>query len=101
LVSYRYQALVRALESSVLEGPGRLSPEIRRAVAEGGPLPEPLRAYVEKVRTRAYTVTAEDVSALGRAGYGEDEIFETTVSAALGAGLHRLRAGLRALERRR
>ena len=100
-MSRRYEVLVRELEIAVLEGPGRLSPAVRRAVAEGGPVPEPLRAYVDRVRACAYTLTAEDVSALGRAGYDDDAIFEATVSAALGAGLHRLRAGLRALERHR
>jgi alkylhydroperoxidase family enzyme len=97
-MSQRYQGLVRALEAAVLEGPGRLPPGVRRTIAEGAPPPEALAAYIETVRTQAYRVTGEDVAALVRAGCDEDEIFEATVSAALGAGLLRLRAGLRALE---
>jgi len=49
------------------------------------------------VRERAYTTTDEDVGAVRRAGYSDDEIFEATVAAAVGAGLERLEAGVRAL----
>ena len=54
-------------------------------------------AYLEKVRLHAYKVTDADVQALKDAGHSEDEIFEQTVSAAVAAGLDRLRAGLGAL----
>jgi hypothetical protein len=39
------------------------------------------------------------VEGLRAAGYSEDQIFEATVSCALGAGLRRLDAGLSAIER--
>ena len=45
----------------------------------------------KRCATRAYTVTDADVEALKAAGHSEDEIFEQTVSAAVGAGLLRLR----------
>ena len=70
---------------------------LREAAQPERPVPEAMRAYVEKVRLRAYTVTDADVDELKRAGFTEDEIFEHTVSAAVGAGLERLDAGLRAL----
>jgi hypothetical protein len=38
------------------------------------------------------------VAALRRAGYSEDAIFETAISAAIGGGLARLERGLAALE---
>ena len=63
------------------------------------PVPPDFAAYVEKVRTRAYTVTDADIEALKAAGHSEDEIFEQTVSAAVGAGLLRLEAGLEAMGR--
>jgi hypothetical protein len=50
------------------------------------------------VRERAYTITDADIEELKTAGVGEDEIFEQTVAAAIGEGLRRLEAGLRALE---
>jgi alkylhydroperoxidase family enzyme len=55
------------------------------------PAPE-LTAYLEKVRTRAYTVTDADVEQLKEAGLSEDEIFEQTVAAAISEGLRRLDA---------
>jgi alkylhydroperoxidase family enzyme len=59
--------------------------------------PPDFDAYLEKVRTHAYTVTDADVEALKAAGHTEEEIFEQTVSAAVAAGLLRLEAGLRAM----
>jgi hypothetical protein len=53
--------------------------------------------YLEKVRDRAYTVTDEDVEALKRAGFSEDEIFVQTVGTAIRAGLRRLDAAERAI----
>jgi len=44
-----------------------------------------LAAYVDKVALHAYKVTDEDLAALQRAGNSDDVLFETTVSAALGA----------------
>ena len=45
----------------------------------------------------ASQVTDADVDALKAAGASEEEIFEVTVSAAAGASLRSLHAGLRAL----
>jgi alkylhydroperoxidase family enzyme len=59
---------------------------------------EVLYRYVQKVAKSAYTVTEEDVQLLLQAGYSEEDIFELTVSAALGAGLTRLKRGLASLE---
>jgi hypothetical protein len=51
-----------------------------------------LAPYLDKVRTRAYTITDRDVEELRRAGVSEDEIFEATVSVACAEGLRRLDA---------
>lgn len=59
--------------------------------------PSAFHAYLEKVRTGAFTVTDADVETLRAAGHSEDEIFEQTVSAAVAAGLLRLEAGLEAM----
>jgi hypothetical protein len=62
--------------------------------------PEPpakLAAYLEKVRTGAYKVTDADVEGLKAAGLSEDEIFEATVTAAIGEGLRRLDAAMDAI----
>ena len=89
---------MRSVVDAVLDGPGTLDPAVRRAIAGEGEVPEALRAYVDKVSRHAYKVTDEDITALRAAGYSEDQIFEATVSTALGAGMRRLEAGLRALE---
>ena len=70
---------------------------LREAAQPGRPVPPAAAAYVDKVRTGAHAVTAADVAALKAAGMSEDEIFELTVSIAVGVGLGRLEAGLEAL----
>ena len=49
------------------------------------------------MRAGAHTVTDADVEALKAAGRSEDEIFEATVTVAIGEGLRRLDAGLEAI----
>ena len=95
-----HAANMARLVHAVLAGPGTLDPEIRRAAAEGADIPEPLRDYLDKVARYAYRVTDRDVATLRAAGYSEDQIFEATVSCALGAGLRRLEAGLSAIDGR-
>jgi hypothetical protein len=70
---------------------------LRDAAQADRPIPPDFVPYLEKVRTRAYTITDADVDALKAEGHSEDEIFEHTVSAAVAAGLLRLDAGLRTL----
>jgi alkylhydroperoxidase family enzyme len=70
---------------------------VRDAAQPDRPMPADFAAYLDKVRTRASTVTDTDVEALKAAGHSEDEIFEQTVSAAVAAGLLRLEEGLEAL----
>lgn len=60
-------------------------------------LPAPLVTFVEKVARHAYKVTDSDIDALHEAGYSDDAIFEAVIAASVGAGLSRLKVGLRAL----
>ena len=69
--------------------------ELRTAAQPDRAAPAAFAAYLDKVRRHAYRVTDADVQALKDDGFGEDEIFEQTVSAAVAAGLERLDAGLR------
>jgi len=75
----------------------RLIADLREAAQPDRPAPPEFAAYLAKVRDEAYKVTDADVQALKDAGYSDDEIFEQTVSAAVGAGLHRLEEGLACL----
>ncbi len=82
----------------VLQGAGDTDPAIRRAAADGSGLPADLQALVDKIHRHAYRVTDDDV-ARPQAKYGDDRMFEIVVSAALGASLNRLLAGLEALDK--
>jgi alkylhydroperoxidase family enzyme len=93
----RHGELVAALRQAVLGSTAATGPEIRSAAATGGPLPDHLASYAAKVRDHAHQVTDSDIERLRAAGHSEDEIFEITVSAAVGAALRSLDAGLRAV----
>ena len=82
---------------TVLEGPGESDPAIRQASAEGSGVPADLQPLVDKIHKHAYRVTDDDIARL-QATYGDDQLFEVVVSAALGASRQRLLAGLDALE---
>jgi len=87
---------VRRLQTAVLTGPGALDPSLRQAISEGQEVSGVLGAYVNKVAEHAHLITDEDIADLHQAGYTDDQIFEATVSAALGAGILRLECVLRA-----
>lgn len=107
----RFEALVARLREAVLGGPGVTEPRLRQAVEDraaglsgrtgtgggGARLPADLAAFADRVAGGAWRVTTEEVESLLEAGYTEDEVFEVTVSAALGAGCGRLERGLAAL----
>ena len=96
-ISDPHAAARDAVLRSVLDGPGETDPSLRYAAAEGVGAPDDLRALVEKIHQHAYRVTDEEIAAL-QGKYGEDQLFEIIVSAAVGASRQRLMAGLRALE---
>jgi alkylhydroperoxidase family enzyme len=105
----RHTAKIKNLVDRVLDGPGQFDPQMRRSVAQkvaahagalskdDVQLPPEINSYVDKIALHAYRVTDADIEALRAAGYSEDVIFEMTVSAALGAGMARLKSGLTAL----
>jgi alkylhydroperoxidase family enzyme len=72
--------------------------QLRENVKAAPPTPAGMAPYLEKVRDRAYAVTDEDIAALKKAGFSEDEIFEQTVATAIGEGLRRLDAALEVIK---
>ena len=92
-----YSGKLKRLEETVLCGPGALDPLVRKIASVAGELPGVPGSYVKKVWERAHEITSEDINALRQIGYSEDQIFELTISAALGAGLVRLESALSAL----
>jgi len=71
--------------------------DLRASLAATEPAPPEMAAYLEKVRTRAYAITDDEVEALKDAGLSEDVIFEQTVGVAIGEGLRRLDAATSAI----
>lgn len=63
-----------------------------------GDIPAELHPYLDKVNRHAYKITDKDITRLKEAGYSEEAIYEVTVSAAVGAGLGRMKQGLLALQ---
>jgi alkylhydroperoxidase family enzyme len=64
--------------------------ELRAVAAGEEAAPSEMAPYLDKVRDRAYAVVDQDIEALRAAGFSEDEIFEHTVTVAIGEGLRRL-----------
>jgi hypothetical protein len=93
-----YSGGIAWLKASVLSGPGFLDLRLRQMAAEAGNVPGVLGSYVKKVAYNVYDVTDDDITLLRKNGYTEDQIFEATVSAALGTGLLRIDSGLKALQ---
>jgi AhpD family alkylhydroperoxidase len=89
---------VQNLRHSVLTAPATTKPSLRTAAAGGDALPEPLQSYVRKVRDASFKITEADITELTEAGYSEDEIFEITVAAAVGAALRSFDTGHHAIK---
>lgn len=96
-ITGRHERLVADLRQSVLDSPAQTDPAIRSAAATGDSVGESWNGYVALVRDASYRVRDTDIDRLKIAGHSEDEVFEVTVAAAVGAGLRSLDAGLRAL----
>ncbi len=88
--------LVGNLRQAVLDSPGATAPALRAAAATAGVLDDPWGAYAATVRDAPERITAADIDGLTAAGHTEDEIFEVTAAAAVGAALRCFEAGLRA-----
>jgi len=97
LIHDPYERRICLLKRAALTSSGRLSLDLRESALSCAEIPGLLGEYVSLVRSRAWDITDADVEALKQAGFEEDQIFEATVCAALGAGLARLEKGLEAL----
>ena len=103
-IGFRYNAVMddrfasfrNATADALLTKAGATQAELRQAIARGSSPPE-LMSLVQKIRSRAYTVTDEDLDRL-RSRYSEDALFEIIVAAAFGVAQEQLAAARRALE---
>lgn len=94
----RLWAAVTAVQTAILDSPGASSAEARQAATRGAGREPVIAAYVAAVQQSAYRITDGDVDDLRAAGLSEDQIFELTAAAALGAADQHLRAGLARVE---
>ena len=90
------RAAYRALVDRVLTSDGRASAE-QRARAFGNGLAPPLDALIDKVANRPAQVTDADFAAAKASGFGEDQLFELVICAAVGQSTRLYEAGLAAL----
>ena len=101
----KFTQIVDELAKRTLDGEGEVEASLRREAAAyaGDPtpgnqvIPRNILPYLTKVAMHSYKVTDMDINQLKAAGYSEDELYELTISAALGAGLARLNRGLELL----
>jgi hypothetical protein len=70
-----------SVADAILETPGALSPDVRRAIRDGNDPPD-LAPLLAKVRERAHAIVDADLS-----GLGADVVIEATLAAALGVAL--------------
>jgi alkylhydroperoxidase family enzyme len=82
------------LVAAVVMGSGSLDSGTRVAAFKGQKVPAPVKEYVELVHNAATSITNDHIRALLFSGLSEDQIFEVTVSAALGAGVRRVESAL-------
>ena len=97
-----HRALAEAVRRRTLEGPGVTDPDLRQAVAEraggGRPLEAPYDDLARQIGEAAYKVTDEQVANVVKQAGSERAAYELIVAAALGAGLHRWRRGIKMLD---
>lgn len=93
-----FDGQIAELRARILDRPAELDPTRRREAFAGTGAEPTLAAFCARVAAQAHTVTDDDTAQLREAGYSEDQVFEATVCAAVGAGLMRLERGLAALE---
>ncbi|GAB2988232.1 hypothetical protein LWP59_08840 [Amycolatopsis acidiphila] len=88
---------VENLRHAALDAPAMTDPALRAAAATGEGLEEPWLSYTAIVRDASYRLTDSDLDRLREAGHSENEIFEVTVAAAVGAALRTFTEGRDAL----
>lgn len=86
---------------TVLTAAGATESSVRDAASRGGSLPPVLEHYVTLVRRESHRITDGDIARLRTNAYSEDDIFEITVAAALGAAFAGLQAALAGMDAER
>jgi uncharacterized peroxidase-related enzyme len=97
-----HRALADAVRRRALEGPAETGTALRQAIAERAagspPLQAPYDDLARQIGQAADKVTDEQVASVVERAGSERAAFELIVACAIGAGLHRWRHGLAALD---
>jgi len=110
MAAQRYPKTVQEVVNAVLGQNGTSATALRQVVMEHAralscsqePIlapSHPWQPYIATVTEHAYRVTNAQMEECKANGHSEDDIFELTIAAALGAGLARLERGLAAIEK--
>jgi hypothetical protein len=97
MVEAKGRATPRALVERILNGAGKASHDLRARAFENEHAPEPPRGLIDKVATRSAQITDSDFADAAMAGFGDDELFELVICAAVGEANRQYEAGLAAL----
>jgi alkylhydroperoxidase family enzyme len=89
----------RALVARVVDGDGAAPEALRRSAYDDDGLAGAVRDLVDKVATRASSITDADIAAVRESGLSEDQVFEVVVCAAVGQSSRQYDAALAALDR--
>jgi len=87
----RHARCLTDLTKAIADGEGKLDAELRKKLLDGKTPSSALGAFAVKVQENATSITDAHVEALRTAGHSEDEIFETVIASAVGAGVQRVR----------
>jgi hypothetical protein len=79
-----FRRLHKEMVSKLLEGEGTASHSLRRSAFDHAGMAEPLNALIDKVANYSYKISDEDLEAVKKSGFSEDQIFELIVCAAVG-----------------
>jgi uncharacterized peroxidase-related enzyme len=97
-----HRAMADAVRQRTLEGPGETDAVLRQAMAaraaDGLALDAPYDDLARQIGEAAYKVTDEHVATVVKQAGSERAAYELIVAAALGAGLHRWRRGIKVLD---
>ncbi|HVY52527.1 MAG TPA: hypothetical protein VHA07_13325 [Devosia sp.] len=97
-----HRAFALRLEQRVFSEPAETDPDLRRRMGEraagGSPIAAPYDALAHQIGEAAYRVSDAQVAAVRDMVGTDRKAFELIVSAAIGAGLRRWKAGIAAIE---
>jgi hypothetical protein len=97
MVEEKGRATPRALVERILNGAGKASHELRARAFKNEDASEPPRGLIDKVATCSAQITDSDLADAVRSGFGDDELFELVICAAVGEANRQYEAGLAAL----